>query len=251
MSYTVQQLSTLAGVSVRTLHYYNEIGLLEPAFVKNNGYRFYEEKELLKLQQILFFRELDFTLEDIKEILSSPKFDMKKVLEDQRGLIELKKKRLVGLIKTIDKTINKLNKKTIMNDKELYDNFDTKELDEYAKEAKERWGNTKAYKESQERFKKMSKAQLAKIKEEGEALNTEIAANMSKGAKSKEVQVLIARHFNALRNFYEPSLEMYRGLGEMYVADPRFTAYYEKYAKGLAEFMRDAMVYYVEMNKSK
>jgi DNA-binding transcriptional MerR regulator len=251
MSYSVQQLATIAGVTVRTLHHYDEIGLLKPSRVQGNGYRQYEEKELLKLQQILFFRELDFGPPEIKKIISSPSFDMKQALKDQRNLIELKKKRLSKLIETIDKTINKITNKTTMTDKQLYTDFNTDEQDQYAAEAKERWGHTEAYKQSQERVKKMTKEDMARIKKAGEDLTKKISEVMPKGPTSKEAQELIAQHFNGLRAFYEPSYEMYRGLGEMYVADPRFTAYYDKYAKGLAVFMRDAMKHYADTQERK
>ncbi len=246
MDYTVQQLGNLAGVSVRTLHHYDDIGLLQPAYIKPNGYRYYGERELLKLQQILFFKELDFSLEDIKKIVSSPRFDMNKALNDQKKLIELKKNRLSKLVKTIDKTLNKINHKKNMNDKELYDNFNTEEMDQYAEEAKQRWGHTDAYKQSQERVKKMTKIEMANIQKEADILMKKIALNMNKGATSPEIQALISQHYNNLRHFYEPNLEMYTGLADMYVADPRFTKYYEKYAPGLAQVMRDAMHYFAD-----
>lgn len=244
MSYTVQQLADLAGVSVRTLHYYDEVGLLNPARIQSNGYRHYEEAELLRLQQILFFRELDFSLEEIKRILSSPRFDMKAALRDQKKLIQLKRNRLDGLIKTIDKTIKKINKKINMQDEELYGNFSKEEMDKYAEEAKQKWGHTEAFKQSQERVKKMGKAGLAKIIKEAGELTQEIATAMAKGddPKSEAVQKLIARHYNGLRAFYEPNLKMYRSMAKMYVDDPRFKANYENVAKGLAEFMKDGMI---------
>ncbi len=252
MAYTVQQLSDLAGVSVRTLHYYDQVGLLKPAGLKNNGYRYYEEPQLLKLQQILFFRELEFPLTEIGKILSAPSFDMEKALEDQRHLIELKRKRLGGLIKTIDKTIQKIKKGNGMDDKELYGSFSKEEVDSYSKEAKERWGNTDAWKQSQERVKKMGKAGLKKVMEENGKILLEIAAAMKLAPDSADVQRLIAKHYNGLRAFYEPNLEMYRGLAEMYVVDPRFKSFYEKVAPGLAQFMRDAMVAYCDIQeKSK
>jgi MerR family transcriptional regulator, thiopeptide resistance regulator len=246
MSYTIKQLSKLAGISVRTLHYYDEVGLLRPARRQKNDYRQYEEPELLKLQQILFFRELDFPILEIKRIMSLPDFDMVKALRQQKKFIELKQKRLIGLTRTIDQTIKKINIQITMEDKDLYVSLSKEEMDQYAKEAKERWGNTDAYKQSQEQVKKMTKVDFARIQKEGDDLMREIVLNMSKGPESKEVQALIERHYNNLRTFYEPNLEMYRGLAEMYVADPRFTAYYEKYVKGLVQFMRDAMVYYTD-----
>jgi DNA-binding transcriptional MerR regulator len=241
MSYTIQRLANLAGVTVRTLHYYDEIGLLKPAQIKENGYRIYEEHELLHLQQILFFREIDFPLEKIKRIMSDPSFSIEKALRDQRQLLELKKKRLTDLTRTIDKTLNKITKQNPMKDEKLYDGFSKEKIEKYAEEAKERWGHTEAYKQSQERAKKMSKGDMARIQKESDALMKEIAAVINKKPSDTTVQKLIDRHYNNLRNFYEPNLEMYRGLGNMYVDDSRFTAYFEKYAKGLAIFMRDAI----------
>lgn len=123
------------------------------------------------------------------------------------------------------------------------------EINEYVQEVKERWGNTEAYKQSQERYNKLSKEEKDKIKLDSEVLMRSIVATMSKGIDSPEVQNLIDQHYNNLRTFYEPNLEIYRGLAEMYIADPRFTIYYEKYAKGLAQFMHDAMIYYVDTQK--
>ena len=248
MSYTVQKLSKLAGVSVRTLHYYDEIGLLKPSRVKNNGYRFYEEPELLRLQQILFFRELDFPLDRIKFIIDSPSFDMKESLMGQRHLIELKKNRLTKLIKTIDKTIKKINKEITMQDEELYGNLTKEEYEKYTAEAKERWGHTDAWKQSEERVKKMGKEGLQKVQKEGEKLTLEIANAMKQGLdpKSREVQLLIERHYEGLRAFYEPNPEMYKGLANMYVDDERFKAFYEKVESGLAEYLRDGMIYFAD-----
>lgn len=248
MPYTVQQLATLAGVSTRTLHYYDEIGLLIPSRVKNNGYRYYEEDELLRLQQILFFRELEFPLEEIKRIMSSPAFDMSKALKDHRKLIELKKERLSKLIETIDKTLKKINKKITMDDQELYGNFTKEEMEKYSEEAKERWGHTDAWKQSQERVKEMGKDGLKKALDDSKAITLAIAECMKAGlpASDAKTQKHIAEHYTWLRNFYEPGLEMYRGLGEMYVADERFTKTYEDIAPGLAQYMRDGMVAFAD-----
>lgn len=252
MSYTVQQLATLAGVSVRTLHHYDSVGLLKPARVKHNGYRYYEEEELLRLQQILFFRELDFSLEDIRRILSAPSFDMLEALRDQKKLIDLKKKRLGGLMKTIDTTIKKINKEATMDDKELYGNFSKEEMDRLKKEAKEKWGHTESWKQSEERVKKMGKEGLNKVLVEGKKLTEEIAECMRQGdaPTSDSVQERIAKHYDGLRAFYEPNLEIYRGLANMYVQDERFKVTYEKVAKGLAQFMHDAMMHFADAHKT-
>lgn len=247
MIYSVKQLADLAKISIRTLHHYDKVGLLKPSRVKSNGYRFYEEKELLKLQQIMFFKELDFPLMEIKKILSNPNFDQRRALNEHRKMIELKRKRLTLLTKTIDKTIKKINKEIIMKDEELYKSF-VDNGKKYEDEAKERWGDTDMYKESAKRVAKMSKEDMIKIQKDGDALMKEIVQNMNKGPGSTEIQKLIAKHYNGLRAFYEPNLKMYRGLADMYVSDPRFTAYYDKYAPGLAVFMQDAMRKYCDDN---
>jgi len=133
-----------------------------------------------------------------------------------------------------------------MEDNELYDGFDKEQMVEYAKEAKERWGHTEAYKQSQERVKKMTKEDMDRLREDGDKFMKVVATHINDDPKSPEVQKLIDQHYNALRTFYEPNLEMYRGLATMYVDDSRFAAFYEKYAKGLSVFMRDAMYAYCD-----
>ncbi len=246
MPYTVHQLSQIAGVSPRTLHYYDQIHLLRPSQLGENGYRYYEEAELLRLQQILFFKELDFPLEEINRILSLPNFDIEQALRDQRKLLILKQKRLDGLINTIDKTIKKINKKISMKDEELYGSFTKEEMNQYAQEAKQKWGHTDAYKQSAERVKKMSKEDLKKISERGEQLMKKIVTAMPLGAEHEEVQKLISEHYDNLRTFYEPTLEIYRGLAQMYIADPRFSAYFTKFHPDLPQFIHDAMLIFCE-----
>lgn len=131
-----------------------------------------------------------------------------------------------------------------MNDQELYTAFNDEEQKKYAAEAKQRWGHTDAYQQSQERIKKMTPADLNNIKRDADLFMKKIAATMGKGATSPEFQGLIDQHYNSLKIWYEPNLELYRNLADMYVSDPRFKAYYEKFAPGLAEVMREAMVFY-------
>lgn len=254
MPYTVNQLAKLASISVRTLHHYDQVGLLKPALLRKNGYREYGETELLKLQQILFFRELDFPLEDIKRIMSSPSFNTRQALLDHRNMIELKKKRLSGLIKAIDKTLIQLDKKKPMDEqdlKETYDTFGEDIVKKYAEEVKQRWGNTEAYKESMERYSKMTKADMEKYKTDSDIFMKKAAEVSVHGALSPEFQEIIGQHFNALRTWYEPNFEMYRGMAKMYVEDPRFTAYYEKYKPGLAKIFSEAMLHYADKNEVK
>lgn len=253
MKYTVHQLAALAGITVRTLHHYDQIGLLKPSFSGSNGYRYYEEKELLKLQQILFFRELEFSLEQIKDIMDSPKFDFVTAMKDQKKMLQIKRDRIDALLSTIDKTIQSREGGEVMKNDDLYGGFTKKQMEEYKEEAKQRWGDTDAWKQSEEHTKHWTKTDYDRIAKQGAEWTAKMASLMEKGfaVDSPEIQEMIGQHYNALRTFYEPNYEMYRGLGQMYVDDPRFTAYYEKFGKGLAVFMRDAMVQFCDSKEKK
>lgn len=246
MAYTVQQLADLASVSIRTLHYYDEIGLLKPSYIAENGYRYYEDKELLLLQQILFFRELEFSLEDIQRILNRPDYHMQEALREQKKMLKLKQRRLDNLIHTIDKTLKHMNANQKPNDGELYDAFKDDDVKQYQDEVKQRWGNTDAYKQSMVKVSKMTKVEMQKLKEDGKRHTQMIADAMDKGIDHPDVQKLIAEHYQGINFFYECPLEMYRNLGKMYVDDPRFTAYYDKFRPGLAVFMKDAIAYFCD-----
>lgn len=249
MKYTVKQLVKMANITVRTLHYYDEIKLLQPSFVAKNRYRYYEEKELLRLQQILFFRELEFSLKDIKRILNRPDFSIIQSLQEQKKLLRLKKNRLENLIQTIDKTIKNMNKNQKTKDNELYDAFKDEDIKQYQEEVKQRWGSTDAYKQSMARVSKMTKKEMDKLKADGQAHTQKIADSMDKGFDHPDVQTLIEEHYKGINFFYECSIDLYRNLGKMYVDDPRFTAYYDKFHPGLAIFMRDAINYYCDSHK--
>jgi DNA-binding transcriptional MerR regulator len=246
VSHSVKQLAKLAHISVRTLHFYDETGLLKPSSIKSNGYRVYEEKELLRLQQILFFRELEFPLAEIKKIMNAPGFDIVQALKSHKKLIEVKQKRLTGLLATIESTIKSMKSKKPIEEKALYDHFDDAEQKKYQQEAKERWGNTEAYKQSQERTKHWTKADYEKLKKDGDTFMKTVVATMPKGIASKEIQTLVQQWREGINVFYDTNIEMCRNLATMYTADPRFTKYYEKYAKGLAVFWRDAIYYYCD-----
>lgn len=244
-TYSIQQLASMAGISVRTLHHYDHIGLLCPASRSTNRYRQYGEKDLLKLQQILFYKELDFGLEEIKTMISNPKFDIHKALSQHKNLLQQKIERLNQLIQTIDKTILHIMKDELITDEELYAGFSKEQKESYDKEARERWGD-KAVEDSVKRAKKMTKEEFAKIKAETEAIGKDLAELMDQGFKvdSSEVQAVVQRHYNWIGYFYTPTPEVYEGLGDMYVNDSRFKATYEKFKPGLAQFLRDAMKHY-------
>lgn len=249
MKYTVKQLSRVAGVSVRTLHYYDEIGLLKPSFVLENGYRYYKEKELIKLQQILFFKELEFPLLEIIKMMTSKNFNTAEALMNHRKLLEVKKNRIKKLLKTIDITTKKLKGGETMNTDDLFASFSDKELVEQMKEAKKRWGDSDAYRQSMKRVKNWTKEDYERFKNENDAFTQKLALAMEFDVKSQKVQALIKQHHQRVGYFYECSLETYRNLGKMYVTDKRFTAYYDKFKPGLAKFVFKAISYYCDVKE--
>lgn len=250
MLYTVKKVSQIAGISVRTLHFYDRKGLLKPAIKKENGYRYYGDEELIKLQQILFFKELDFSLDKIKALLNSPGFDPSQALKEQKKMLEIKKHRLENLIAVIDASIIQEKGGEKMNNNKKFSVFKDKTYQKYKDEVIKKWGHTDAYKQSMERVSKMSKVDFENVKAEGEDIANQMALLLKTGlsSNSPKVQKQIDRFYKHLQNFYDPTYEMFKGLGEMYVSDERFTEYYEKRATGLAVFMKDAMVFYADQH---
>ena len=243
MAYTVRQLARLAGITPRTLRYYDRIGLLRPAgHGDDNGYRYYGREELIRLQQIMFFRELRFPLERIAEILGSPGFNAREALEDQRKLLQAERKRLAELIRTIDQTIND----TDMNDQDLYAGFSREEMEAYQEEARQKWGHTEAYRQSQERIKSWTKEDFAKVKEEGEDIARQIIANMDKGADSPEVQAQVTRHHAMINRFYDCPIEMYRHLPDMWERDERYAASHNAMHPRYNEILSEAIRIYCD-----
>ena len=243
-AYTVSQLARMAGVSVRTLHHYDQIGLLAPSARTEAGYRLYGEPELLRLQQILFFKELDLPLAEVRQILDDPRFDQVTALEHHRQMLHRRMERLARLLKTIDRTIDRLTEEDMtLTDKELYEGFATEQIERYKREAREMY-DPALVEESERRVKKMSRDQWQAVGAEGEAVTTGLAALADREPGDPEVQALIARHHAWIENFYPCSAEIYRGLGQGYVEHPEFRAFYEKYRPGLADFMSAAMNHY-------
>ncbi len=242
MKRTVKEVAQLCGISVRTLHYYDEIGLLSPAEITPAGYRLYGREELCRLQQILFFRELDFSLREISDILKDPSFDAREALKGQKKLLLLKRSRLDRLVSLVDGI---LKGETEMSLEE----FDLSEIkqaqQEYAAEAKQRWGETDAYHESVKKTGGYQKADWERIEREAGELYAAFAARMSEDASSPAVQELVKRwKAHISRNFYECTDEILAGLGELYTADERFEKSIDAHAKGLAQFMGKAIKYY-------
>lgn len=249
MSYSIHELATRARISVRTLHHYDAIGLLQPKRDASQGYRLYSSEDVQRLQDILLFRALDFSLSDIRSILASPRYSREQVLRDQRHLLRMRRNRLQKLIRVIDTMlIHSLH--SSMQDDDLYSALSDEEERAYAEEAKQRWGHTQMYQESQKRYARMSKEDLKAIQKEQHELLLALVAAMPLGVESEPVQLCIARHFDGLRHWYEPTLDLYEGLAKMYVDDPRFSGFYEKYSPGLASFLSKAMLYYVHQHRT-
>lgn len=243
MSLTVSQVARLAGVSVRALHHYDEIGLLQPSGRSEAGYRLYEQPDLQRLQQVLFFKELGFPLEEITRIVKDKAFDLRAALLMQRQLLTDRATRAQALVRAVDAALESLEKGTVMTKEEMFEVFGDFDPAKYEDEARERWGNTEAYKESARRTARYTKKDWQQIKAEGEAIQRELAAQLEAGRAATEpaVMELAERHRAYItRWFYPCSHELHRGLGELYVNDPRFTANIDKLRAGLAEFTRDA-----------
>lgn len=244
MKLYIREFAKLTGVSVRTLHFYDEIGLLRPSSVdEQNGYRFYDEKSLARMQEILFCRELDFPLKEIRMILSSPDYDKQKALKEQKHLLTLRKERLERLIFALDGAM----KGEIVN-MNVFDNseFEAKR-GEYAKEAREKWGNTAAYKESAEKTAGYSKDKWVQVNSAMDERIAEFADCKRKGLApdSEGAQLLAKKWQNFItENYYTCTKEILAGLGEMYVADERFQKNIDRHGDGTAQFMHDAIKAY-------
>ena len=251
MEYTVQKLGQLAGISTRTLRYYDEIGLLKPARINSSGYRIYGVSEVDRLQQILFYRELGISLESIKEIITSPKFDRTTALIEHRKKLIEKRAQLDALINNVDKSIMHTERKTTMTDKDKFEGFKQKLVDDnernYGKEIREKYGED-TVNISNAKVKGMTEKQYAEIQKLEEQLFINLKAAMETGDPTGEAaQKTADLHKQWLSFYWDPySKEAHAGLAEMYVTDERFTAYYDKVQSGATEFLRDAIIAYTK-----
>lgn len=246
--YTIQDLARMAKISVRTLRHYDDTGLLIPVGRNNAGLRLYKKDELLRLQQILFYKKLGLKLLSIKEILDNPNFDIFKALDEHKKNLQQEIVQNRKLIKTIEKTILFIKQPKMLTDEELYEGFSKEQIERYNKEVDEKY-DPKVVKESRDRVRRMSKEQLEVIKKEGGDIYSALAELMGKEEyTSQKVQDLIRRHFLHINHFYTVTKEIYSGLAHLYVDNPEFKQFYEKVKPGLAEFLSKGMLYYVENN---
>jgi MerR family transcriptional regulator, thiopeptide resistance regulator len=244
--YTVKQCSDLAGVSVRTLHYYDEIGLLKPSSVGENGYRYYEDADLFRLQQILFFREMDLGLLQIKDILDRPDFDLVSALQEHRHALEANIERMQGLINTVDNTIMHLVGDVEMSKKKkMFEGFSEEKQKEYEQEAARRWGKD-TVQQSVNRWNSYSDTQKKAIQDEGGQVYLDLVAAMPTGHDSDQTQAILVRWHEHIRYFYEPSIEVLGGLGKGYYEDPDFNAFFARIHPDLPEFISKGIAVYVD-----
>ena len=252
--YTVRQLAKLAGVSVRTLHHYDRLNLLKPSVRTEARYRLYGPVELLRLQQILFYKELDFSLHEIRELLEDPAFNLVAALQSHKQALLARRDRLSTLLETIDHTISTLNgKQTMLTDDELYRGFPKEKAEAYRREAVEKWGQ-ETVEESETKLRQRSKADFEQLKTEAQEIGRTLAGLMHLNPTGGTVQHHVARHYANIRQFWGDLVgqngqmaEAYKGLGQLYVSDLRYTASYTgEENPAFAEFLSKAMAYFAD-----
>lgn len=246
--FSVKQLSQLAGVTSRTLRYYDQIDLLKPTRIGANGYRYYGEDALLRLQQILFYRELEMPLEDIQKIMRRRSFDALEALAEHREALQQRLRRLDRLIQTVDHTILYLRGKSDMNANEFFKGFTEEEEKKYTEEAMQMY-DPETVQTSSRKWKSYSAAEKQRIAAEGAAVYADLLAAMPKGAASPEVQSIIGRWHRHIQYFWLPNDEQLVGLADLYNADPRFRKNFDQASPELASFMREAVQVYVQNRK--
>lgn len=245
---TVSMVAKIANISRRTLHYYDEIGLLVPHATSSSGYRLYSNRDLERLQQIMFFKEMGFSLNEIKEILTRPHLDHKQILKHQKHVLNLKKKRLEGLIDLIDK---RLKGDTEMSFKEFNTDRIEQSLQKYEQEARQKWGDTAAYNQSRDRTSKYTSSDWNRIYSEAEDIYSWLAEKITEPAHSREVQDLISQwRQHITKYYYDCTLEIFSRLGQAYKTDIRFKNNIDQHKEGLAEFMSRAIEIYVKSHKA-
>lgn len=252
MEYTVNKLARMSGVSGRTLRYYDEIGLLKPARINSSGYRIYGQMEVDLLQQILFYRELEVSLEDIMEIIHQEDFDRRVALKEHYNKLKEKRARLDNIMATVEKTIASIEGGLTMQDQEKFEGFKEKLIDDnekkYGKEIREKYGDD-TVDASNAKLRGMSQEDYHAMTELGEDIMELLKkAYATADPSSAEAQLLAEKHKEWLMySWTSYSKEAHAGLAEMYVADERFTAFYDKAVEGGTQFLRDAIMIYLGM----
>ena len=250
-NYKVKELAKEAGVSVKTLHHYDKIGLLSPAVRSEKKYRLYGENELYRLQQILFYKELGVSLSDIAEILDDRNFDQLKALNEHRQNLLDEKIKIDELVETIDKTISQLKGKTMITDKELYKGFKPEEIQKIKEESKKKFGEDN-FKTSEKYLKSLSKDQFEALKLEQKEIFKNLLSLSSENIESETVQLEVARLYQNIRKFWgthgSPSTQKseFKGLGKLYVADSNYAKVDGEIHDGFPEFLSEAMHHFAK-----
>lgn len=239
-----REVADLIGVSVRTLHHYDEVGLVSPERVDDNEYRIYTNGDLSKLQQVLFFKKLGFKLSNIKEIIKNPEYDQKEALLMQKEMLLKEKEQIFTMINTIDLTLREMNGEITMTNQDKFKGIDFSN-NPYEQEAREKWGDAAVDKYD----KKLKQMDTNVVERKFNEIYTDLAAIRHIDPASEEAQIEIRKWFVFLNEMGDYSLEAFKGLGDMYVEDERFTKNIDIFGEGLAEFMRQAMTVYYEQNK--
>jgi MerR family transcriptional regulator, thiopeptide resistance regulator len=242
--FTVKQLSTLAGVTPRTLHYYDQIDLLKPARVGENGYRYYGEDALLRLQQILLYRELDMPLDRIRQILGRQDFDVQASLEQHRQDLRRRIARMERLVQTVDYTLDHMKGNLKMSKKQLFAGFSDEQQAEYEAEIIHKY-DPATVKASSQKWKSYTPAEKQRILDEGSAIYLEMVAAIPEGPDSARAQAGVERWRRHMDYFWTPNLDQLVGLANLYNDDPRFKENFDQIDGRLAEFMRAAVTAYV------
>ena len=240
---TVGEVAALAGVTVRTLHHYDRIGLLSPSGRSAAGYRLYAPADLDRLHQVLLYRELGFSLEDVADLLSDDA-DPEAHLRRQHRLLRDRLDRTQQMVAAVEKEMEARAMGMSLTPEEKFEVFGEFDPDQYEEEVQERWGETDAYAQSKRRTSSYTKEDWVRIKAEGEDVEARFAAALAAGvpADSEQAMDIAEEHRQQIsRNFYDCPPGMHAGLGRMYVEDERFTAHYEKRAAGLAQYVSTAV----------
>lgn len=245
----VKEVADLIGISVRTLHHYDVIGLLKPGKTGDAGYRSYDDKHLDTLQQILFFKELGFPLKEIKRIIHDPKYDREHAYVLHKQMLLDKRRRIDRMLATLDKTIDAVKGGYEMSNQEKFKGFDFTR-NPYEEEARKKWGN-KQVAQSKARLDKLSQDEQQAMSREMNACYSKLASLRDQSPASEEAQAAIAEWYVLLNRMGDYSLETFKGLGQLYVDDERFTKNIDQFGEGLALFMRDAMAVYTDQRMGK
>jgi DNA-binding transcriptional MerR regulator len=245
VGYSVGQVASLAGVSVRTLHHYDGVGLVTPRARTAGGYRLYDDRDLARLRDVLAYRELGFSLDQVRTLLDDPRADPATHLRAQHRLVRERIDRLERVLGHLERLMEAEQMGIDLTPEEQLEVFgeDWKGA-EHAAEAEQRWGDTEAWRQSRQRTSRMSKDDWLAVKAETEALEADLAAAMTGGVTPTDERALelAERHRRGIERFYDVSYEMHRGLAQLYLADPRFTSHYDDRAPGLAQWLHDAVV---------